>query len=229
MAYVQGTVFTRDRVRETQKKILEEMIIRTERQMASGSAASLATAVTKDAVEALALEAQQKRQFIESLKKIEPIGRMAIRLGPPRLLKGTEYDIEMENNDTLFVPTRSDAVNVAGSVMTQGSFLFVPGKGYKQYIDLAGGYSENADKDNVYVIKADGTARRAKGMVAWSDTRSQWEITAFGEQSNVLEPGDSVIVPEKLERIAWLRELKDITQILMNSAVVAGVVINMFK
>jgi len=34
-------------------------------------------------------------------------------------------------------------------------------------------------------------------------------------------------VPEKLERIAWLREVKDITQILMQMAVTAGVVIEM--
>jgi len=30
-------------------------------------------------------------------------------------------------------------------------------------------------------------------------------------------------VPEKVDRIAWLREIKDITQILMNTAVTAGV------
>jgi len=44
----------------------------------------------------------------------------------------------------------------------------------------------------------------------------------------LLEPGDSIVVPEKLDRIAWLREIKDITQILFNVTVAAGVVIALF-
>jgi len=31
------------------------------------------------------------------------------------------------------------------------------------------------------------------------------------------------VVPEKIERVAWLREIKDITQILANVALTAGV------
>jgi len=36
------------------------------------------------------------------------------------------------------------------------------------------------------------------------------------------------VVPEKLDRIAWLRETKDITQILFQIAVAAGVVVAIF-
>ena len=46
--------------------------------------------------------------------------------------------------------------------------------------------------------------------------------------SPLLEPGDSIVVPEKLERIAWIREFKDITQILFQIAVAAGVVVALF-
>jgi hypothetical protein len=44
----------------------------------------------------------------------------------------------------------------------------------------------------------------------------------------LLEPGDSIVVPEKLDRIAWMREIKDITQILFQVAVSAGVVVALF-
>jgi hypothetical protein len=43
-----------------------------------------------------------------------------------------------------------------------------------------------------------------------------------------MDPGDTIVVPEKLERIAWLREIKDITQILYQIAVTAGVLIVAF-
>jgi len=38
----------------------------------------------------------------------------------------------------------------------------------------------------------------------------------------------SLMVPEKLEGIAWMREIRDITQILMNTAVVAATVIKLW-
>ena len=42
-----------------------------------------------------------------------------------------------------------------------------------------------------------------------------------------LETGN-LVVPEKPDRAAWLRETKDITQILFQIAVAAGVVIAIF-
>jgi hypothetical protein len=43
-----------------------------------------------------------------------------------------------------------------------------------------------------------------------------------------MEPGDVVVVPEKLERIAWLREIRDMAQILMNIAATTGIIIKVF-
>jgi hypothetical protein len=38
-----------------------------------------------------------------------------------------------------------------------------------------------------------------------------------------LDPGDTIVVPERLERVAWMREIRDLTQILYQIAVTAGV------
>jgi hypothetical protein len=45
----------------------------------------------------------------------------------------------------------------------------------------------------------------------------------------VLEAGDSIVVPEALERTAWLRNLKDITQILANAGVAAATIAVLYK
>ena len=58
--------------------------------------------------------------------------------------------------------------------------------------------------------------------------RSRWEIAGYGEEIRAIEPGDTIVVPEKIERIAWLRNIRDVTQILMNTAVTAGVVLRLF-
>jgi hypothetical protein len=94
---------------------------------------------------------------------------------------------------------------------------------------MAGGYSRYADIDNTYILKVDGSARKvAKGFLNWNTGKSRWEMAAFGEKIADVEPGDTIVVPEKTERIAWLREIRDITQILMQMAVTAAVVIKVF-
>jgi hypothetical protein len=54
-------------------------------------------------------------------------------------------------------------------------------------------------------------------------------VSSFGEKIKEIEPGDTIIVPEKLDHIPWMREVKDITQILMQTAVTAGVVIELLQ
>ncbi|MBW2035822.1 MAG: hypothetical protein JRI94_20060 [Deltaproteobacteria bacterium] len=46
-----------------------------------------------------------------------------------------------------------------------------------------------------------------------------------GFDSIRLDPGDTVIVPRKVEKFPWLRVVKDITQIMFQIAVAAGVII----
>jgi hypothetical protein len=114
--------------------------------------------------------------------------------------------------------------------MSNGSFTYIDKMDYKDYVEMAGGYAKYADEDSIFTLKADGSAMKlSRKSIAWNPFRSRWEATAFGGEIKAIEPGDSIVVPEKLERIAWLRELKDWTQILMNTAVVAGVTFNLFK
>ena len=74
------------------------------------------------------------------------------------------------------------------------------------------------------MLKVDGSAMKPRGgFISWSPFRSRWEMTAFGEAIKGIEPGDTIVVPEKVERIAWMRDIKDITQILANVALTVGV------
>ncbi len=228
-AYLRGAVFTRLSVRVLQQKGLDEMVERMEKELMAAGAQELATAISSADMAAQKAEIEQKRRFMESLRKVRASGRMTISLADAKTLKGTEYDFELEDADTLYVPEKSSVVNVIGSVMAQGSHLYADRLNYQDYIDQTGGYSYYADKGNVYILKVDGSARRiSRNFIGWSSSRARWETTAYGGAIRQIEPGDTIIVPEKMERIAWLREIKDITQILMNIAVVAGVTIALF-
>lgn len=228
-AFLRGAVFKRESVRKLQEQGLQEMILRLEKELITEGSIEVSTALSEEAAGAKKVELDQKKLFIESLKKLKATGRMTVKLAHLRLLKGSQYDIELEDSDSLQIPMKSSVINVVGSVMSRGSYIYSEQMNYKDYVSMAGGFANYADEDNTYVLKVDGSARKVKhGLFSWNNSRSRWETSSFGKQINELEPGDTIVVPEKLERIAWIREIKDITQILMQMAVTAGVVLNLF-
>ncbi|MBI4683486.1 MAG: SLBB domain-containing protein, partial [Nitrospirae bacterium] len=228
-AYLRGAVFTRKEVRKLQQENLKALVLRLERELLIEGSVQISTSLSKEEIEAKKVELEQKRKFLESLSRIEATGRMSISLTHIRLLKNGPYDIELEDGDRLNIPMKNNVVNVAGAVMSPGSFIFADNLDYKNYINMSGGYSKYADTGSVYVLKTDGTAKKLpNGFFEWSNSRDRWEMTAFGEDIKDIEPGDSIVVPEKLDRIAWIREIKDITQILYQIAVTAGVLVVVF-
>lgn len=228
-AYLRGAVFTRNSVRESQQNNLDKMILRLERELLTEGASQVSASLTNEEIEAKKAELENRKEFIGSLKKLEAEGRMSIKLAHLRLLKGSIYDIELEDGDRLSIPKKNDVVNVVGAVMSQGSFVYTGELDYKDFIDIAGGYTKYADEENAYVLKVDGTARKLpKGFFNWNNAKDRWEMSAFKEEIRDIEPGDTIVVPEKLDRIAWLRETRDLTQILYQIAVTAGVALLLF-
>lgn len=229
-AYLRGAVFTRERVKELQQKSIEELALRLEKELLTGGAVSMSTALSAEEIQGKKAELEQKKQLVENLRKVKAQGRMTIKLAHLRLLKGSEFDIELEDGDSLFIPEKNSVVGVNGAVMGQGSYIFSEKADYLDYINMSGGFSNYADTGNVFILKVDGSARRAyRGVINWNERKERLELAAFSEaEANYIEPGDVIVVPEKIEKIAWLREIRDITQILMNTAVTAGVVIKLF-
>lgn len=229
-AYLRGAVFTRERVRQLQQKTLEELATRLEKELIVEGATQVSTALSAEEVQAKKLEMEQRTKFIESIKKIKATGRMTIWLAHLRLLKGSEYDIELEEGDSLFIPSENKVINVVGAVMSSGSFIYNEKWDFEDYIQMAGGYSRHADDDNVFVVKVDGSARKlSSGFMNWNALRKRWEVAGFNESRGPLEAGDSIVVPERLERTAWLRNLKDITQILANAGLAAATIAVLYK
>ncbi len=135
---------------------------------------------------------------------------------------------------------RENFVNVGGEVRYPGRYIIKKnerlsslieraGGGYEEYIRFAGGYSRYADTSNVFVMKVDGSARKLPGSVNWNPFQKRWELGVFTEGRSEIEAGDSIVVPEKLERTAWMRELKDITQIFANVGLTAASIAMLYQ
>jgi protein involved in polysaccharide export with SLBB domain len=227
-AYLKGAVFTRETVRKLQQTQIEEMVDRLERDLAGRSSLGVSTAINPEEARILEIGIRQMNVFLDKLRMAKAKGRMVIALTDPGTLKNSPYDIELEEGDSLSIPENPQTVQVTGSVFNQTAFVHKEGRSLSHYVNLAGGYTENADKKRLYVLKVDGTAVQPKrgffSGLSWSSDSKSWESGRY----QTLDPGDTIVVPEKLERIAWLREFKDITQILYQIAVTAGVIIVAF-
>jgi protein involved in polysaccharide export with SLBB domain len=96
------------------------------------------------------------------------------------LLAGdASLDVPLRNRDSIFIPTRSLAVQVIGRVRRPGILAYEPGQTAKAYLERAGGYAANADKGAVRVIRA------VSGAVEMPDTE------------HLPQPGDQIVVPYK--------------------------------
>ena len=64
--------------------------------------------------------------------------------------------------------------------------------------------------------------RSRDGGRTWDPETNRWVSGSFS--SAEIYRGDSVLVPRKLVKIHWIKEAKDITQIMFQIAVVVGVI-----
>src|SRR5262249_12013926 len=140
-----------------------------------------------------------QRRLLEKLRQVKAVGRLVLELRPNSVGLGSLPDLTLEDGDRFFVPFRPAAVNVIGAVYNTNSFVFKPGKTVGDYLRLAGGANRDADKKRTFVIRADGTTLGSQSFTTF--TRSFSDVR--------LMPGDSVVVPEKLDKGAIARGFRD--------------------
>ena len=226
-AYLPGTVFTRVSVQKMQQKSLSNMVQRLQAELVTRQSNKATSALSPDEAADQKNQIAEQKQFLRSLKGLKATGRMVIALTPDlKSFRGSMYDIELKDGDSLYIPSRNSVVNVVGAVMSgTTSLVYSRRLDAPDYIKMAGGYSEYADKGRAYVIGADGGARRLAGdSLRWDPSEHEWKAGS----AVIIMPGDTIIVPERLQTVAWLQGVRDISTILMNIAVVAGVVIKLY-
>jgi polysaccharide export outer membrane protein len=226
-AYLLGGVLTRLSTRQIQKRQLDAAINRLEAESMALAGSKAAGGIDPEEAKRAEVYAKQQMALLASLRKVEPLGRVIIRLDDPERLRGTPEDIVLEEEDYLMVPETMQTVNVVGAVFNPTAIVYTPFRTVSEYVTMAGGTTKIADDKEIYVIKANGAAVSRKGFKVLG---ASWDGTKYvyhpgGLKSLTLDPGDTIIVPEQLEQIAWLKQIKDIATIIGQIALTAGVVL----
>lgn len=193
-AYLFGTEFYREQVRKAQEANLEKITSRLESRIRSEqlrstqnqSITSPADAQLAELKKQGALQAGQ--EALNRIKTLKPTGRIAFSISPKETSFSKLPKLKLENGDQLVIPSIPDFVHVFGSVNQESSFLWEKGLTVGKYLHRAGPTSE-ADLDNVFVLRADGTVL--------SNQSSSWFSSTSGIE---VMPGDSIVIPEKFDK-----------------------------
>jgi len=134
----------RKSVAERQKRSIEESLQRLEAEYLTASS------VTDSEASIRAQEAELISDFVRKVSRVEPNGTLVVATA------NEVADIILENDDTIYIPRKSPSVLVTGEVRLPRAFLWERKLSASDYIAMAGGYSNNANRKSVLVVKQDG-------------------------------------------------------------------------
>ena len=196
-AYLFGTVFTRESIKIQEQS--GELRVITQEQKRLLYDQSLANIQNKASI-------QDSIAYLTKQAEVNT-GRLIINIEPLPEFKYSKDDLFLENGDNIYIPPIPSSVQLVGGVVNPNAISYVPGKDAGYYIDIAGGYSEYADRNRMFIIQANGNISRDLSKVSI---------------------GDVIYVPEAIKReIDWVdvivKTSATIAQILTSFAVLKSI------
>ncbi|WP_394471835.1 SLBB domain-containing protein [Roseateles sp. DC23W] len=202
-AYVFGTDFSRESVRKVQEVQYDRALRDLETDFTRNNATK--KVASSDDAQAVTQNQLSTSRLIERLRAIRPTGRIVLDL---KAESAQLPSLPVEDGDRLYIPPRPNTVGVFGSVFNGGSYLLSDGNSVEDILQLAGGPTRGADTGSIFVIRANGSVTSSRS------TGGGW--INFGSRLASLQalPGDTVFVPEEMNKTTFMQEAKDWTQIL---------------
>ena len=204
---LRAAIFSRKTLREKERAQLGRLRAETESQLAQQAlqGAALAQGGGADAVRA----SLELGRLLREVEDTTAIGRLVVDL--PKVLAGQlEQDVILEDGDALVIPGIRQSVTVIGEVLYPTSHIYEVGIAPGDYIASSGGLSRRADAGRAYIIRANGAVQP---MVTGNFLSRQ---VAGGQ---VIEPGDTIVVPRDVDDVPALQLWTAVTQIVYQSAI----------
>lgn len=201
LAYPLGGILTRESSRKKEKEVLEK----AKKDIAS----VLTNAAVGGSFNQSTTDLVQLIQFISSMSEGEALGRIVTEMDAYKIKKNPSLDILLEPGDKIYLPPITNTITVVGSVLNPITVPYRAGKNSTDYISLAGGYSQTADKRRSYIIYPNGTSKRIGR-------------TFLGINSSNTLPGSTIIVPRKASAMDSMTFLRNITPILADLSITAA-------
>jgi polysaccharide export outer membrane protein len=148
---------------------------------------------------------ESELQYFQARIREKP-GVMAINFKKLLVDPASEDNIYLVHEDSIYVPAKTNFINVQGRVNNPGMVSYKPELTYLDYIDLAGGYSYRADEDETLINKPKGGQYLATDM------------------DYIIEPGDVILVPSEKD-VSAADIFRDVLTIATQLFTIAGIAI----
>ncbi|AXC10916.1 Capsular polysaccharide export system protein KpsC [Acidisarcina polymorpha] len=214
-AYLFGSEFTRESTRVFQQQRLDEYVQSLELQTQRGSINLAAAAVSPQDTAAANAANISQQALLTRLHQLRATGRIVLEVKPNSTGVDSIPDLPLQDDDRFVVPPVPASINVVGSVYNQNSFIYQSSRRVGDYLRLAGGPNREADKKHIFVIRADGSVySRATANGLWGNNFEAMR----------LNPGDSIVVPEKTVGASAVRGFINWSQIFSQLAIGAAAI-----
>ena len=213
-AYLYGSMFTRESTRAVQQARIDEYVQSLSMQIQrSNLALAGSPGASSAALAAGSLAQSSEHDFLDSLRQIRATGRVVLHFQPSSSNLANLPDIALEDGDRLIVPHVPAVVNVVGAVYDQNSFLYTQRQAVGAYLKQAGGPNRIADRSHEFIIRADGE------VISREISKGLWGNEFVNLPVN---PGDSIVVPEKAFKPSALVGVLDWSQLFSQFALGAS-------
>jgi polysaccharide export outer membrane protein len=194
--FIQGAILQRASAQLSEKNAKSTLSAR----LLKNYSASLLTGETSGNLDEITM-------LTKVLNETSDIGRVTIDLDRA-LNSDKKYNLHLEPGDMLTIPYINNSVSVIGEVQNENTVSFNASLKVSDYISLAGGFNKRADKDNIYIIRANG-----------SITPISKGFHRFGLSRASIESGDTIVVPINYGYTDNLTLWKEVTQVIYQSMV----------
>lgn len=189
----------RDSVKLRQKEMLNSSLKALEASILTARSDSEGEAKLRNS------EAELLMKWVERAKGIQPNGQVVLANSP------NLGEVRLEPGDVIRIPRKTNLVMVHGDVMFPNAILMDSSRTVGDYIRLAGGFTQKATNSRVLLLHRDGTF-------------SQIDKDDLEKSSVKVRAGDEIFVLPQVDTKS-LQITKDITQVLYQIAVSAGVLV----
>ena len=201
-AYLLGTELRRESLRIEQQKVMDAAMVKAEADLTLKAAYNAKNALSPEDAAAAKVNLEGQAEYLKKLKQVKASGRVVFNLAENATVADLP-NIVLQDGDIVNIPAAKTTVITVGELVAPNSFLYTPGAKVGDYLNLAGGINENGDRDHFYVVHVSGVAEASH--------------TGFFTMSNLegrpILPGDQVVVPPLAEKVSYMKNFKDITQI----------------
>ena len=216
-AYLYGSQFSRESTRREQQQRLDEYISALSYQIEISAANKSSSVVSPTEAAITGASVASQRELVNRLREARATGRIVLHVEPFRTDVDSLPDLPLEDGDRFVIPPMPSTVGIVGAVYDPNSFLYSAHQKAGDYMRSAGGPNRNADRRHTFIIRADGSvvSRQYLDHNLWTDDK-------FNRQP--IYPGDTIVVPESINKTTLLRGLTDWSAVFSQFALGAAAV-----